>query len=233
MTAVFITLLLCFTSFERSYDVVLPTITMQDPVAVKTLNTPEKRRQFIPKEKEPPKITKLSRPEVKSRREPKIALVMSLPELELNFSPQVTSNLKAPTPVLKDYEPVGNVSKTVNTVDTTINTVDTVDTVNTVNTDRVLNAGEVDIPPRIKKYFPPYYPPKARGQRIEGIVIVRALILPNGLPQKVWVISADPEGFFERPAIDAVWRWTFHPAKQDGVKVKVLVDIPIKFNLNN
>lgn len=214
MAAVFVTLLLCFTPFERPTREILPTISMQEPIAVRTAKTPEKKKPLIPKEKEPPKILKLSRSKVRTSTEPKIPLSISLAELELDFSPKVTADLKAPITELKGSGQIGHVG-------------------GKINTGMVFNAGDVDVPPRIKKYFPPLYPPKARGQRIEGKVMIRALVLPNGLPQKVRVISADPGGYFERAAMDAVWRWTFYPAEEAGEKVKVLVDIPIEFKLNN
>ncbi|MFZ7110654.1 MAG: energy transducer TonB [Desulfatiglandales bacterium] len=214
VAAIFVTLLLCFTPFERTTKEIFPTISMQEPIAVRTVETPEKKRPLIRKEKEPPKILKLSRSKVRASTEPKIPLSISPAQLELDFSPKVTADLKAPITEFKDSGQIGNVG-------------------GKANTGLVFNAGDVDVPPRIKKYFPPLYPPKARGQRVEGKVMIRALVLPNGLPQKVRVISSEPEGYFERAAMDAVWRWTFYPAEEAGEKVKVLVDIPIEFKLNN
>ena len=210
--AVFATLLLCFTPFERQNKECPPAITMQEPIAVNISDTPtpENKKKIIFKEKRPPKPTRLLRAKAISVRKPQIAL--SIPPLEIDFSFQPTDELKVPASFSKGYEP-GN-------------------TVNGLSADMVFNAADVDVPPRIKKYFPPVYPPKARGQRIEGVVTVRAVVLPNGLPQQVRVISAEPEGYFEQGALAAVRRWTFYPAKQDGKKVKVMVDIPIKFDLN-
>lgn len=208
--AVCMTLLLCFMPFERRNKDSLATITMQEPIAVSISDTPEKKKKIIPKEKEPPKPTRLLQAKAITVRKPQIAL--SIPPLELDFSFPPTDDLKTPTSFSKGYEP-GNA-------------------VTGLSADMVFNAAEVDVPPRIKKYFPPTYPPKAKGQRIEGIVMVRAVVLTNGIPQQMRVISAEPEGYFEQDALAAVRRWTFYPAKQDGKKVKVMVDIPIRFDLN-
>jgi protein TonB len=34
---------------------------------------------------------------------------------------------------------------------------------------------------------------------------------------------------FEKPAVDALKKWKFKPAKQDGTPVAIKVSIPIKF----
>jgi protein TonB len=209
--AVLITLLFCFTPFKRPNGEISPAISMQEPIVVKSFKAEEKRKRKIPDKKEPPKIERISHLKAATPRDPELVLDMSVPMVEIDFSPEAVSNLKIPDQDYSSIERLGNGE----------------------NMEGVFNASEVDVPPQIKKYIQPAYPPKAKGQRIEGTVNIRAVILPNGLPQSVTVLSADPEGYFESAAINAVRSWSFYPAVEKGKKVKVLVEIPIEFNLNN
>jgi len=90
----------------------------------------------------------------------------------------------------------------------------------------------VDVQPSLKRYRPPLYPPRAKGQRIEGKVVVRCVVTAGGKVKKPKIINAKPAGYFERAALKAVKKWTFVPAKLGGKKVAVYVDIPLSFTLD-
>ncbi|MCP4719091.1 MAG: energy transducer TonB [Desulfobacteraceae bacterium] len=91
---------------------------------------------------------------------------------------------------------------------------------------------EVDSPPRLKHYSPPMYPPRAKGQGVEGRVFIRCAVSAGGKVLNARIIQADPVGYFEKTALKSVKKWTFIPAKFQGKKVAVHVDIPLSFSLD-
>jgi TonB family protein len=76
------------------------------------------------------------------------------------------------------------------------------------------------------------YPPLARMQRVEGRVLVSALISETGavLETRVIVPIKKPVGLNEA-AQAIVKRSTFSPPTKDGVKVKAWTTVPIDFKL--
>jgi TonB family protein len=88
--------------------------------------------------------------------------------------------------------------------------------------------------PEVVKKVRPKYPEFARRSEIEGTVFVRALVGPDGAVQDAFVVRG-PKSLWalEEPAVDAVWRWRFKPArKSDGTPVAVWVAVPVRFRLN-
>ncbi len=96
----------------------------------------------------------------------------------------------------------------------------------------VFQVASVDVQPRLKRYRPPLYPPRARGQGVEGKVVVRCVVSAGGKVKDAKIIKVEPVGYFERAALKAVKKWTFVPAKLNGEKVPVYVDIPLSFTLD-
>ncbi len=90
----------------------------------------------------------------------------------------------------------------------------------------------VDVQPRLRQYRPPLYPPRARGQGVEGKVVVRCVVTAGGRVKEEKIIQANPAGYFEQAALKAVKKWTFVPATLNGEKVPVYVDIPLSFTLD-
>jgi periplasmic protein TonB len=75
---------------------------------------------------------------------------------------------------------------------------------------------------------PPDYPPDLRREGVSGLVMVKCSIDEQGNVTETTVEkSSNPA--FEKPAMDAVRKWKFKPAKQDGNPVAIKVSIPIKF----
>jgi len=87
---------------------------------------------------------------------------------------------------------------------------------------------EADTPPRISKIIKPAYPPIALKARIGGIVVLRVLVSEKGLPAQVDVVREGRAGLTEA-AVTAVRRWTFEPARKDGVAVQTWISVPIPF----
>lgn len=86
----------------------------------------------------------------------------------------------------------------------------------------------------LKRSFPPVYPRIAKKENWEGEVILRVVVRPNGRPERpITVKRSSGHPVLDEAAIDAVKRWTFHPAKDGNIPVRSAVEIPIKFSLKN
>src|SRR5688572_4350887 len=74
----------------------------------------------------------------------------------------------------------------------------------------------------------PDYPEEMRRSGASGLVMVNCLIDERGnvTDPKIEKSSA---AAFEKPALEALKKWKFKPAKQDGTAVSMRVVIPIKF----
>jgi TonB family protein len=87
---------------------------------------------------------------------------------------------------------------------------------------------EADVPPRVARVVKPNYPPIALRQKIGGIVVLRVLVDEAGRPADIEVVRGVRGGITES-AVAAVRRWTFEPARKDGVAVKTWTTVPIPF----
>ncbi len=90
--------------------------------------------------------------------------------------------------------------------------------------------GEDVIPP-VKLHAPvPQYTEAARKKRIQGVVIVQAIIDKRGDVASVKVHKALPEGL-DQAAAEAIRRWKFRPATLNGQPVAVFYNLTINFRL--
>ncbi len=84
----------------------------------------------------------------------------------------------------------------------------------------------------IVKQFKPPYPPMAKMQKVEGIVIVSALVSETGKVLDARVLRGVPQNVgINEAALDAVKRSTFKPGTKDGVRVKSYKNITVPFKL--
>ena len=74
----------------------------------------------------------------------------------------------------------------------------------------------------------PDYPDELRREGISGLVMVKCQIDEQGNVAGAEVEKSS-NAAFEKPAMEAVKKWKFKPAKQDGAPVAIKVSIPIKF----
>lgn len=89
---------------------------------------------------------------------------------------------------------------------------------------------QVDEKPVPVKTPPPRYPDALRRDGVAGMCAVSIVIDESGAVIKSSVAkSTNPE--FEKPALEAVERWKFKPAKKDGNAVKVKVTVPLRFSV--
>ncbi|HUR79741.1 MAG TPA: TonB family protein [Thermoanaerobaculia bacterium] len=86
--------------------------------------------------------------------------------------------------------------------------------------------------PRLTRRGAVTYPPIARAQRVQGVVIMSVLVNENGNVVDVKVIRGVPQPVgLNEAAIQTMRRSSFSPATKDGVRVKSYVTVPIEFKL--
>ena len=76
----------------------------------------------------------------------------------------------------------------------------------------------------------PLYPPDAQAARISGVVIIEAVIDPDGKVGSARVLRSIPA--LDQPALDAVRQWEFTPTLQNGVAVPVIMTVTVNFSLH-
>lgn len=75
----------------------------------------------------------------------------------------------------------------------------------------------------------PPYPPVAFRMRIEGTVMLKALVQPDGTCGEVLLAKSSGNEFLDKSALNTVGQWKFTPAKSQGKDVPQWVSIPITF----
>ena len=89
--------------------------------------------------------------------------------------------------------------------------------------------GDVQAP--VKVHDPkPQYTEIARKARIQGVVIVQAIIDKEGNVQNVKLLKGLPMGL-DKAAMDAVKDWKFQPATLNGKPVAVYYNLTVNFSL--
>lgn len=89
--------------------------------------------------------------------------------------------------------------------------------------------GDVQHPRKISAPHP-MYTEVARKERLQGIVILQALINEQGLVEEIEVVKEMPLGLTET-ALEALRQWTFEPATLDGEPVAVFYNLTFNFRL--
>jgi len=88
---------------------------------------------------------------------------------------------------------------------------------------------KVDEKPTPIKTAAPRYPSILKRDGISGLAAVQVVIDEKGKVISATVVkSTHPD--FDRPALEAIERWTFKPAKVGGNPVKMRLTIPFRFN---
>jgi periplasmic protein TonB len=75
----------------------------------------------------------------------------------------------------------------------------------------------------------PAYPAVARTARVEGVVILEAVIDAAGSVESVRVLRSIP--LLDRAAIDAVRQWKFTPTLLNGAPVPIVMTVTVDFRL--
>jgi TonB family protein len=84
--------------------------------------------------------------------------------------------------------------------------------------------------PRAVTTTAPAYTPEAREARIQGVVIVQAIINKEGNVTDVKVLKGLPLGL-EESAVETIRTWKFEPATLEGKPVDVYYNLTVNFTI--
>jgi protein TonB len=93
----------------------------------------------------------------------------------------------------------------------------------------LLSAQELEAPVPVRM-VPPAYPAEMRKEGTAGVVTVSCIVDEKGQVTEAEVVKASHEAFVP-PALEALRKWRFKPAKRGGTPVALKVQIPIQFNV--
>jgi protein TonB len=89
-------------------------------------------------------------------------------------------------------------------------------------------------PPRVIRQVKPSYTEAARDAKIEGIVLLRVVVLRDGTVGRVEVVkSLDSVHGLDDQAVKAARQWLFSPGSRQGEPVAVRVTIELTFSLKS
>lgn len=77
----------------------------------------------------------------------------------------------------------------------------------------------------------PSYPAEMKEQRLEGVVVLQAVISKEGVPLSLNSQSPETNRAFVDAAIEAVKQWRYQPTLLNGEPVEVITTITINFTL--
>ncbi len=86
--------------------------------------------------------------------------------------------------------------------------------------------------PVLLRNVSPKYPVAAVRSNQEGWVELTFTVTPEGNVDDVKVLDAEPRHVFDRAAVDAVTRWKYQPATQDGSPISAQEKRRVVFKLN-
>jgi protein TonB len=98
-------------------------------------------------------------------------------------------------------------------------------------TDQLLRPGGDVHAPVLVRRVEPIYPEAARKARLEGDVVLEAIITSTGEIEEVRIVKSEGP-FLDASARDAVERWKYRPATLNGRAVRVLLTVTIRFRLH-
>ena len=87
-----------------------------------------------------------------------------------------------------------------------------------------------NIPPPTKtRDVRPVYPADAQGSGVQGVVILEAVIGPDGKVNEARVIRSIP--LLDKAAVDAVKQWEYTPTLLNGTPVPVIMTVTVNFTI--
>ena len=96
----------------------------------------------------------------------------------------------------------------------------------------VYRPGNGVVPPRVLFEQKPGYTGEAMRAKIQGIVLLEAVVMPDGTVGQVHITrSLDSTFGLDQEAIKAIKKWKFAPGTRLGQPVPVLVDVEMTFTL--
>lgn len=92
-------------------------------------------------------------------------------------------------------------------------------------------------PPRYNAAYlnnpPPAYPLAARRRGVEGSVLLRAEVQPDGRCSRTELKQSSGSSLLDQAAQQAVLNWRFVPARRGSQAIVAWVEIPVTFKLEN
>ncbi|MFT3761190.1 MAG: TonB family protein [Pseudoxanthomonas sp.] len=83
-----------------------------------------------------------------------------------------------------------------------------------------------------KNTHPPIYPADAMKNRVTGKVLVIVDVGADGSVTQAKIEKAEPAGVFDAAVLEAVGKWKFEPAVENGKPVAGRVRVPIDFDMD-
>lgn len=100
------------------------------------------------------------------------------------------------------------------------------------NLGQVFNLADLDQQPAVRGVRQaPVYPFEMKRNGINGEVVLQFIVDMNGTVRDVEVIRSTHREF-EKPAMDAVYKWRFRPGRKGGKAVNTRMQVPINFTLS-
>jgi len=152
------------------------------------------------------------------------AIVIGVPHPE-NAQPKSSFKVEIPDPVGPNSVVKVLTPTTVQTTQTTTQTNTQTSAVTAVQIRASDMAGNRD------KFVEPVYPPDAKAARLQGSVVLDAVIGKDGIIENLKVVSGPPE--LTRSAVDAVRQWTYKPYLLNGDPVAVETTITVTYALGS
>jgi protein TonB len=84
-------------------------------------------------------------------------------------------------------------------------------------------------PPVKTRHVDPLYPPLAQSARVQGVVIIEAVIGADGRVQEARILRSIP--LLDQAALDAVRQWEFQPTLLNGAPVPIIMTMTVQFTL--
>jgi hypothetical protein len=84
---------------------------------------------------------------------------------------------------------------------------------------------------KLLKRVPPQYPPECKADRVQGTVLLRAVISKAGAPLSLEPMNRLVDGRLVESAIAAVQQWRWEPTLLNGEPVEIMTEIEINYTL--
>ena len=95
---------------------------------------------------------------------------------------------------------------------------------------QALQIGGGVLPPALIYKVAPEYSEQARQAKLQGTVLLSAIVEPSGKAVNIRVTQALGYGL-DQQAIEAVEQWRFKPGSKDGAAVRVVATMQVNFRL--
>lgn len=88
------------------------------------------------------------------------------------------------------------------------------------------------LPPRLRRKVDPQYSAGAVRAKIQGVVLLAAVVQPDGRVTDIRVLRSLDRSFgLDMNAVEAARKWEFYPGTRFGEPVPVVVNLELAFNL--